>query len=179
MASVGKGPGGGEEFSGGGCRALTGQTIDAIREEPAAVEAPVEKRLALGLPASGQLPPFTSQSSSSRSMQSKSTAGGCQKGLATSHLAEGANARESETGVANAGNETRYCCEEQSSELKLCQKLRRYPPTLTDATDARIADFRRWPTPTDARKWLPKQVRYRTAPRPVSRCSTYSYTYCL
>ena len=32
---------------------------------------------------------------------------------------------------------------------KLCQRLRRYPPTLTDA-----------------RNWLPKQVRYRTAPRP-------------
>ena len=43
---------------------------------------------------------------------------------------------------------------------KLCQKLRPYPPTLTDATDAEIQHFRRWPTPTDARKWLPKQVRY-------------------
>ena len=58
---------------------------------------------------------------------------------------------------------------------KLCQKLRRYPPTLTDATDAEIQHFRRWPTPTDARKWLPKQVRYRTAPRPVNCCTTSCY----
>jgi hypothetical protein len=56
---------------------------------------------------------------------------------------------------------------------KLSQELHRYPPTLTDATDARIADSRRWPTPTDARKWLPKQVRYRTAPRPVSISTAY------
>ena len=50
---------------------------------------------------------------------------------------------------------------------KLCQKLRRRLPTLADATDAEIQHFRRWPTPTDARKWLPKQARYRAAPRPV------------
>ena len=50
---------------------------------------------------------------------------------------------------------------------KLCQKLRRYPPTLADASDARIQHFRRLPTPTDARNSLPKQARYRAAPRPV------------
>ncbi len=41
---------------------------------------------------------------------------------------------------------------------KLCQKLLRRPPTLADATDAEIQHFRRWPTPTDARNWLPKQM---------------------
>ena len=39
---------------------------------------------------------------------------------------------------------------------KLCQELRRYPPTLTDATDAETQHFQRSPAPTDARKWLPK-----------------------
>jgi hypothetical protein len=59
--------------------------------------------------------------------------------------------------------------------VKLCQELCRYPPTLTDATDAEIQQFRRWPTPTDARKSLPKQVRYRTAPRPVNYCAIMFY----
>jgi hypothetical protein len=42
-------------------------------------------------------------------------------------------------------------------EPKLCQRLRRYPPTFTDATDAEIQHFQRSPTPTSARTWLPKQ----------------------
>lgn len=53
-----------------------------------------------------------------------------------------------------------------ASDHKLCQNLRQRPPTLTDETDAEMADFQRPPTPTSARNWLPKQVRYRTAPRP-------------
>ena len=42
--------------------------------------------------------------------------------------------------------------------LKLCQRLRRYPPTLADATDAEIQCFQRWPTPTDATEALVRQV---------------------
>jgi len=49
---------------------------------------------------------------------------------------------------------------------KLCQELRRRPPTLANATDAKTQHFQRLPTPTNARTSLPKQVRYQTAPRP-------------
>ena len=41
---------------------------------------------------------------------------------------------------------------ETASNLKLCQKLRRRPPTLADATDVRTQRFRRSPTPTDAHR---------------------------
>jgi hypothetical protein len=58
--------------------------------------------------------------------------------------------------------------------LRACQKLRRCPPTLADATDAEIQHSQRWTTPTDARIWLPKQVRYRTAPRPELTLSPVS-----
>jgi len=47
------------------------------------------------------------------------------------------------------------------------QTVPRTAPSPTDATDAETQHFRRWPTPTDARKWLPKQRRYRAAPRAV------------
>jgi len=39
---------------------------------------------------------------------------------------------------------------------KNCADAHRRPPTLADATDARTEHFRRWPTPTDAKKWVPK-----------------------
>ena len=51
-------------------------------------------------------------------------------------------------------------CRVRIGQSKLCQKLRRRPPTLDDATDAEIQRFRRWLTPTDARESLPKQARY-------------------
>ena len=51
---------------------------------------------------------------------------------------------------------------EWSVSFKLCQRLRRHPPTLADATDAEIHHFQRLPTPTDATESLPKQVCYGT-----------------
>ena len=45
-----------------------------------------------------------------------------------------------------------------ASNLKLRQRLRRYPRTLADATDAEIQCFQRWPTPTDATQGLVRQV---------------------
>ena len=63
----------------------------------------------------------------------------------------------------------------KASHPKLCQKLRRRPRTLADATDAETQRFQHWPTPTDARTWLPKQARYRAAPRPVSQTPSSHY----
>ena len=47
---------------------------------------------------------------------------------------------------------------QEQCNLKLCQRLRRYPPTLANATDAEIQCFQRWPTPTDAARALAKQA---------------------
>jgi hypothetical protein len=67
-------------------------------------------------------------------------------------------------------------CPGSAGHPKLCQKLRRTPPTLTKATDAEIRCFQRPPTPTDARKWLPKAGALPDCATPRSDCAAIRYT---